>query len=309
MLATPTNSADWQLLMPKGEFPVVDEAGRERVQVFDEAALFAVEENFRPKILIDRDHCSYDLKQPTEAYGWGVAVENRADGLWGQIEWTDLGQSVVPTQRFRFLSPAFRPEDLQPLGGNRFRPLRLDTAALTNKPNIAAMPPLLLNRAKGDKTFGGRSNVRPVLNANRGIPVALRNRGSYISGVEFINEIRKTRGGTFEEAWEATRPMMNRFSDRGHALVGGIWAEATANEQDAFDRTLALHENSGPDQDRGSRIYRSGVQPKEQFLNAIRKLMAERSFSFEQSWNHLAETEPLFWLRHVFTITSNGEVG
>ena len=118
------------------------------LQVIDEAAVTAMAAAFNreaaaphfPGLLVDEDHFSEDLGKSSAARGWIHNVEPRADGLYGQIRFVD--PSDVTSGRFRFLSPVFDPSDVTPVGGNRVRPTRLDSAALTNKPNMRTMRPL-----------------------------------------------------------------------------------------------------------------------------------------------------------------------
>lgn len=107
-------------------------------------------------LLVDYDHMSDDPEHTTEAAGWVTALENRADGLYARIRWTDTGGAAVRGGRFRFLSPVFAPADCADLGNNRLRPLRLARLALTNDPNIRPLRPLT-NRAAAPADSGNES--------------------------------------------------------------------------------------------------------------------------------------------------------
>jgi phage I-like protein len=147
-------SDGWIQIAPKGEFPH-PESGL--VQVLDDAACTAILNRFAkessqpnfPGLLIDFDHFSYDTEKSSEAAGWVTRLQERTDGLWGQARWSDVGQQALETGRFRLLSPTWLPKDVEQLGNRRIRPLRLDTAALTNNPNLRGMAPLS-NRAGAD---------------------------------------------------------------------------------------------------------------------------------------------------------------
>jgi phage I-like protein len=99
-------------------------------------------------LLIDRDHESSDPERTTDAWGWCVGMQNREDGVWCQIRWTDIGEPAVKGGRFRFLSPVFAPEECENLGNNRLRPLAMTKLGLTNEPNIRPLHPLS-NRSPG----------------------------------------------------------------------------------------------------------------------------------------------------------------
>lgn len=133
----------YEHLIPKGEFPH-GESGI--VQVIDDKALQSMLSDLQNRIgnvLIDNEHFSYDPAKDSEAQAWAAeAYELRGDGLWGKPRWTDVGEAVIKNGRKRFISPVFLPKDMEHLGGNRYRPLRLDTWGLTNAPNMGGMVPL-----------------------------------------------------------------------------------------------------------------------------------------------------------------------
>lgn len=139
----------WFHLVPRGEFPHTDDDGKTRLQVIDDASLDAMLKNFTPKVLIDQEHFSHQPDKSSEAMGWITEIQKRADGIWGQVEWTDLGEAAVKNRRYRFLSPTWR--KLQALGGDKVRPLHLLDVGLTNAPNIRGMVPL--SNREGSEEF------------------------------------------------------------------------------------------------------------------------------------------------------------
>ena len=128
----------WYHVVPLGEYP--HESGV--VQVVDKVAIESMVNRFTPSVLVDFDHFSYDPDKSSEAAAWGDEVEARADGLWSKLRLTDVGEPALKNGRFRFISPVWRPEDVEDLGDGRIRPLRLDTLGLTNNPNMRGMVPL-----------------------------------------------------------------------------------------------------------------------------------------------------------------------
>lgn len=188
----------WSHLMALGEFPnsihAFDASAnggaaaprhRRVMQVCDSAAAEAMVAAFNRSaqqpnfigLLVDRDHESDDPDKTTDAWGWCIALENRADGLWGRIRWTDLGEPAVRGGRFRFLSPVFDLATCQDLGNNRLRPMRLEKLGLTNDPNIRPLRPLT-NRAA--------SAPAP---ADPGIPDNAPQRGREESTMDFKTEL------------------------------------------------------------------------------------------------------------------------
>lgn len=144
----------WYHVIPKGEFPH-PESGL--VQVLDDEAHQAIANRFQMEsrivgfagLLIDKEHFSYDPDKESAAYGWLKELQNRKNGTWARIDWTPEGKAAVENGTYRFISPVWLPKEVQKLGNKKIRPLRLDTAGLTNKPNLRGMIPLS-NRGQPD---------------------------------------------------------------------------------------------------------------------------------------------------------------
>ncbi len=140
-------SADgWLELLKTGEFPI---AGGP-VQVIDDQALRAMlaafdrdqaQPNF-PGLLLDYDHQSYDAAKSSEAAGWINDLRVAGDTLLARPDWTSSGEAAIAGGLFRLVSPTFRADQVEKLGNNRVRPLRLDSVALTNSPNMRGLAPL-----------------------------------------------------------------------------------------------------------------------------------------------------------------------
>lgn len=154
-------------------------------QVIDDAALRAICENFQTAsampgfsgALIDYDHFSYDPRRPSEAAGWIIALKTESGpapqpGLWARIRWTPEGKSAVEAGRYRFLSPVWLTADCEPLDAEdrkRLRPLRLDSAGLTNNPNLKDLAPL------SNRTGGSQSQFLPNINLNKNKKNCMKN--------------------------------------------------------------------------------------------------------------------------------------
>jgi phage I-like protein len=130
-----------------GEFPVVTDGEVDGkmslVQVVDAESIRAMAAAFDAAkgCLLDYEHNSHNPVVPdSSAAAWIVAVEARADGLWGLPRWTSKGKADVEGGVFRYLSPTFLFADCEDLGGGRVRPRRLDDAGLTNVPNMPITP-------------------------------------------------------------------------------------------------------------------------------------------------------------------------
>ena len=158
----------WYQIAPKGDFAHA-EAGV--TQVIDDPAVAAMINSFTaaaaqpnfPGVLVDFDHFSLDHDKASAAAGWIVELQNRADGLWAKIRWSDAGAEAVAGGRYRFISPVWKRSDCEELGQDRVRPLKLLNAALTNDPNLKTITPLTNRKpVTVDSATASRStNARP----------------------------------------------------------------------------------------------------------------------------------------------------
>lgn len=156
-------------IVPLGEFV---HKPTNLVQVIDGDACEAIVNRFNdeasgsnfPGLLVDYDHFSQDTDKPSEAAGWITVLENREDGIWAQIRWSDKGQEAVAGGRYRLVSPVWKRGDCDTLDNGRVRPLRLDSVALTNDPNLKGLVPLS-NRVSlgGDAEMDTRLELTSLL--------------------------------------------------------------------------------------------------------------------------------------------------
>jgi phage I-like protein len=155
-------SDGWYMIEPLGETPNPD---HKLVQVIDAAAAGSITNRFNSEadkpgfagMLVDHEHFKHDIEKETIAYGWLMRLENRADGIYGQVRWTTTGKAAVDGGDYRFFSTEYDSSDLKILNsGNvkRIRPLRLDGLTLTNNPR--------------SKSPNGMPRARPITNRNDG---------------------------------------------------------------------------------------------------------------------------------------------
>ena len=163
-----STTEEWYHLVPVGQFMLKPEKDpkTQAVQLVDAKSIEAMANSFDGRLLVDFEHESYDPEKRTAAAGWITHVEAREDGLWGQIEWTGSGKTSVDGKEYRFLSPTFLRNDTEKAGQSRsgpwLRPLRLDSAALTNRPNMATITPFF-NAARPEVSAtdrGAQSNTQ-----------------------------------------------------------------------------------------------------------------------------------------------------
>ena len=129
------------------------------MQVLDPESLEAMRRTFEeeakapnfPGLLVDFDHFSHDPTQPTTAAGWIGELDQRDDGLYAKIRWSDLGAQALHGGRYRLASPVWNRAECDewkaPSGPEgketvHLRPRRLDRLALTNDPNLPGLAPL-----------------------------------------------------------------------------------------------------------------------------------------------------------------------
>lgn len=126
---------EWIHLLPGGMIGTRD--GRGPYRVPDMAALIAASMAEGP-LPIDQDH-AIDLAaphgQPAPARGWIVEMAERADGLWGRVEWTEVGRGLVEGREYRGISPVM-------LAAEDGTVLRLLRASLVNAPNLKGLTAL-----------------------------------------------------------------------------------------------------------------------------------------------------------------------
>lgn len=135
-------------------------------QIVDGTAIYKIVRNFReesrrenfPGLLVDYEHFSYDSGKSSEAAGWITDLQERMDGVWARIRWSDAGRAAVTNGRYRLVSPVWLARDVEDLGGGRVRPLRLDSVALTNSPNMKGMVPLSNRDLAGGDMMGTRGS-------------------------------------------------------------------------------------------------------------------------------------------------------
>jgi hypothetical protein len=144
----------WIHLLPAGTIRTADKRGPYVVK-----SMHAIASKLAPgdKLPIDECH-STDLAVPNggsaPARGWIIALEARADGLWGKVDWTPSGRELVADRAYRGISPVI----LHDKSGNVLAILR---ASLTNTPNLQGL--VTLHSAGGEDGDDLDSGDREVI--------------------------------------------------------------------------------------------------------------------------------------------------
>jgi phage I-like protein len=130
--STDAAAPDWLHLLPSTAFKGVD--GRGPYAAPDADALIGLFDAEGRKLPVDENH-AIDLAgksgHPSPARGWIVELQSRIDGVWGRVEWTPEGQSLVTGKAYGYLSPVFSYSMPKP-----YRVEKLMRVALTNDPNL-----------------------------------------------------------------------------------------------------------------------------------------------------------------------------
>lgn len=158
---------DWFQLVPKGTFPITrkEADGKLRLyhQVVDDVAVEKIVQAFTNrrtanpnyKLLIGFEHFAHNPEGSTEAACWAEELQKREDGVWARGTWSDLGKTAILNHRYRYLSPVWFPRQTEPLGDSRFRPVEVNDAGLTNKPNLGdALQPFWNREAAPENSNG-----------------------------------------------------------------------------------------------------------------------------------------------------------
>lgn len=135
--ASTAGAPEWVHVIPAGTFKGADGRGPYEA---DPAAIVARFNQTARRIPIDENH-AIDLAgkvgHPSPARGWIVALEARADGVWGKVEWTNEGRDLVAGNSYGFLSPVFTHTKAKP-----HQVADLLRVALTNDPNLTDLASL-----------------------------------------------------------------------------------------------------------------------------------------------------------------------
>ncbi len=116
-------------LLPRGP-SIVGRDGRS--WTLDAAAVVAAFNAAGHPVPIDWEHGQHIAApqgREAPASGWIESLVLNADGIWGDVSWTDRAKSAIAAREYRFISPAFEHDKAG-------RITRLVGAGLVNRPNL-----------------------------------------------------------------------------------------------------------------------------------------------------------------------------
>ena len=127
-LSSSDGAPEWVHLIPSGTVSGADGRGP---YTADLAAIMR-DSMTSGRLVLDECHAT-DLAaprgEPAPARGWIVELQQRADGIWGRVEWTETGRALMADKSYRGISPCIAVTR----NGTIKRVLR---ASLTNDPNL-----------------------------------------------------------------------------------------------------------------------------------------------------------------------------
>lgn len=148
----------WIHLLPAGTIRTRDDRGPYRLTDPDAVINASRQHAGTRQMPIDYDH-AIDLAAPrgqaAPAAGWVNAMQSRADGIWGRVDWTPRAAKQLADREYRYLSPVISHD----AAGNVLGILR---ASLTNTPNLEQLRALSSMETNMDKL--------PELRAKLGLP-------------------------------------------------------------------------------------------------------------------------------------------
>jgi phage I-like protein len=126
---------EWLRLFPKGQHRAID--GRGPWFYDDAGAVITSSLSGDGRIHIDLDHSSLPGRNApdTRAYGYVEDIEEREDGLWAKIDWTEAGAALMADRAYWGVSPVFAHT-------KDGRMLRIVSVSLTNNPAIRELTAL-----------------------------------------------------------------------------------------------------------------------------------------------------------------------
>lgn len=122
-------------ILPKGEYMTLPYGNMVLDNNVFEQMIGNFNGNVRRAVPLDVDH-GYEN---TRAAGWIKELINKADGLWGKVEYTKFGKELVENREYRMISAEWSFDYVDPQKSTHHGAV-LVAATLTNRPLMQSMP-------------------------------------------------------------------------------------------------------------------------------------------------------------------------
>ena len=160
-------------------------------------------------------------ERDTTAAGWiyglvSVKDLGRLSGLYGKVKWTDVGRHLVESRQYRFISPVFEVDE--------GRPVRIINAALTNRPALSTISPIL-NTTNNDNSEVGE-NADEIDMTKEEV-------------IELVKELLKKNSDATENACSDDKKVKNEDADNDSIEIKkeDEVVESTPKEESSKDNT------------------------------------------------------------------------
>ena len=135
----------WIHVAPEGSWEGHPDGAFTLTRAGFESCIYDAERRATPQS-VDYEHASlYPTGEPTPAAGYVQKLEQRADGLWALVEFTERAAAMIKAGEYRFCSGVFAFERRDRQTGDVI-PCMLDSIALTNRPFIDGQEPIALSQ-------------------------------------------------------------------------------------------------------------------------------------------------------------------
>lgn len=129
---------EWVHLLPTAKGAAQTRDMRGPYHVTDAAAIIAASFADQSKLQIDENHAEDLLANKggsSPAHGWIIALEARADGIWGKVSWNPSGHAMLTNKSYRAMSPVILHDPEKNI-------ISIERASLVNRPNFRGLATL-----------------------------------------------------------------------------------------------------------------------------------------------------------------------
>lgn len=259
-------------LLQTGYFPHAD--GPQKIELEDLEAIVAGwrANGANGEALVDFDHESYDPAKRTTAAGWlsnpqiqareiedpDTGAARRVNSLVADVRWSTAGLAALRGGEYRSLSPWLYGEEDE---NGDFRPRLLDSAGLTNRPNIKTLR-RVANREKTGAQDGGHQTDNQTQQR-------MKKEHAELLGV--------AADATDEQISEAIRGMATR-ANRAATLEGEL-TEARKDRDELADELAAAdvreHGDVIADKEKAQAAFRANREETRSFYRNLRESAAK----------------------------------